>query len=104
MVAGPKIELREVLSSTQICNTSSIVDVMCLSRLIALFGRRMSTQIIISSGVLGFGATIIGETQGVGPSVTFLIHETLKFLLHLFRMWKGVRLCGWDVGLTDSSR
>ena len=80
--------------------TSSIVGVTCLSRLMAVLGKRMSTHILISSGDLGFGATTIGETHGVGLLVTFSItSQTLNFcfnfLPHVERnasMWLCCRL------------
>ena len=61
--------------------TSSIMGVTCRSRLMALLGKLLSTQILISSGDLGFGAATAGETHGVDLLMIFSItsvFETLK--------------------------
>ena len=46
---------------------------VCLSRWIALFGRRMPTHIRTSSGVFGFDTATVGDTHGVGSWTVSMI-------------------------------
>lgn len=84
----------------------SIVGVMCWSRCIAVFGRRISIHRQTLSGFLGFGVTTIGDTHGVRPLTLSMIPfscSSSSSLSTFFRMWNGILLCSCITGCTESS-
>ncbi|KAJ1131953.1 hypothetical protein NDU88_010283 [Pleurodeles waltl] len=66
----------------------------------------MSTQILTASGCLGFRATTMGETHGVGPdtfSMTPACSRRRSSCSTLGRRWNAIRRCLSAVGATDLS-
>ena len=80
------------------------VGMMCFSLLMALLSSCMSMHNL--TPLSAFGTTMIGLTNGVGPS-TFSMISSFSSLSSLastsFRTWNGIHLCCWDTGCPDGS-
>ena len=90
--------------TTKIRYRSSVVGMGCLMRKIDVLGRRMSTQILISS-LFFFGVITRGLTHCVASSTFSIMSSSSSRFISVstfFRMWKGIQRCAWMIGFTST--